>query len=305
MSCFLSNYGVPYVLFERKGRPSPLPKAHYLNQRAMETFRLHGMHEEIEERGTPPEHMQRVAWVTSLGGNDRLDRMVVHTIPSFGNDPASEQAKFYSLDAAARSANLPLCRLEPILRNLADERNPGNVRFGHSVTDFQDHGDNVKVTVKNTASGSESTFHTRYLIGADGGRTVGPKIDVQMQGPINIVDMVTVHFTADLSEYWDERIFLCYFINGESGTVFESGAIIPVGPTWGKHSEEWVFHFGFALDDESRFDETKLVGRIRDLLKLPALKLKVERMSHWIIEAVLANKYREGNAFVAGDAAHR
>jgi 2,4-dichlorophenol 6-monooxygenase len=32
MSSFLSNYGVPHVLFERKERPSPLPKAHHLNQ---------------------------------------------------------------------------------------------------------------------------------------------------------------------------------------------------------------------------------------------------------------------------------
>lgn len=305
MSSFLSNYGVPHVLFERKERPSPLPKAHYLNQRAMETFRQHDIHKEIMERGTPPEHMQRVAWVTSLGGNDRLDRKVVHTIPSFGNDPASEQAKMYKLDAAARSANLPLSRSEPILHKLAEERNPGNVRFRYSVTDFQDHGDHVEVTVKSTTSGSESKFRARYLIGADGGRVVGPKIGVQMRGPTNIVDMVTVHFKADLSEYWDDRIFLCYLINGESGTVFESGAIVPVGPTWGKDSEEWVFHFGFALDDDSRFDENKLVGRIRDLLKLPALQLKVERISHWIIESVLANKYREGNVFIAGDAAHR
>jgi 2,4-dichlorophenol 6-monooxygenase len=305
MSSFLSNYGVPHVLFERKERPSPLPKAHYLNQRAMETFRQHDMHKEIMERGTPPEHMQRVAWVTSLGGNDRLDRKVVHTIPSFGNDPAPEQAKVYKLDAAARSANLPLSRSEPILHKLAEERNPGNIRFGHSVTDFHDHGDHVEVTVKNTTSGSESKFRTHYLIGADGGRVVGPKIGVQMRGPTNIVDMVTVHFSANLSEYWDDRIFLCYLINGESGTVFESGAIVPVGPTWGKDSEEWVFHFGFALDDDSRFDEAKLVRRIRDLLKLPALQLKVERISHWIIESVLANKYRDGNVFIAGDAAHR
>lgn len=117
--------------------------------------------------------------------------------------------------------------------------------------------------------------------------------------------MVSTHFSADLSEYWDDKWFACHFINGDGGTVLESGAVVPMGPTWGRKSQEWVCHFGFDVNDKERFDEEKLVPRIRDLLKIPDLKIKVHTINHWIIERVLANKFSEGRIFVAGDAAHR
>ncbi|KAJ9660318.1 hypothetical protein H2198_002626 [Neophaeococcomyces mojaviensis] len=304
MSSFLSDFGVKHVLFDRKTNASALPKAHYLNQRTMETLRVHNLHEDIRKKSCPMRFMSQVAWATSLGGKERLDRKVIHKFSCFGNDNNSEKAQAYQRDGAERSANLPLCRMEPILRQLAEKRNPGGIRFGHAVTDFEDNGDHVEVTIK-AASGEISTYRTRYLVGADGGRFIGPKLGVTMEGRTGITDMVSVHFGADLSQYWDERFFACHFINGQCGTVFESGAVVPMGPTWGRRSEEWVFHFGFALDDEARFQEDKLVPRIRDLLKIPELEIKIHRVSHWIIERVLANKYRVGNVFLAGDAAHR
>ena len=202
------------------------------------------------------------------------------------------------------SANLPLLRLEPILRNLATEKNPGRVLFGHNVIDFVDDGETVIVTVQDP-SGKESKYRSQYLVGSDGGRSIGPKIGVEMEGATGITDLVSVHFSADLSEYWDDRFFACHFVNGSCNTVFESGAIVPMGPTWGRYNEEWVFHFGFGLDDEARFQEDRLVPRIREILKIPDLEIKVHKISHWTIERVLANKYREGRIFVAGDAAHK
>ncbi|GKZ51861.1 hypothetical protein AbraIFM66951_007795 [Aspergillus brasiliensis] len=123
-----------------------------------------------------------------------------------------------------------------------------------------------------------------------------------MEGLTNIADMVSVHFSADLSEYWDDRYFACHFINGECNTVFESGAIVPMGPNWGRHSKEWVFHCGFAMDDQNRHDDAALIPRIRQLLKVPDLEMDVHKISHWTIEKVLADKYRVGRVFLAGDA---
>lgn len=187
---------------------------------------------------------------------------------------------------------------------MAEEKNPGKVLYGRQMVDFTDEGTSVLV---NTAdeTGDDRVYRCKYLIGADGGRTIGPKLGIKMEGPRNITDMVSVHFSADLSEYWDDRYFACHFINGECGTVFESGAIVPMGPNWGKYSEEWVFHFGFAMDDEKRNEEDALIPRIRNLLKIPDLKMKVHKVSHWAIEGVLAETYRKGRVFLAGDAGNR
>lgn len=172
------------------------------------------------------------------------------------------------------------------------------------MLDFADEGKSVKVRTVD-GEGRETMYRCQYLVGADGGRTVGPQLGIKMEGPRNITDMVSVHFGANLAEYWDERYFACHFINGECGTVFESGAIVPMGPTWGRHSEEWVFHFGFAMDDDARHDEAALVPRIRELLKIPGLEIKVHKISHWAIERVLADAYRKGRVFLAGDAGNR
>lgn len=188
--------------------------------------------------------------------------------------------------------------------------------------DFVDEGDSVLVTVED-AEGKSTRYRAKYLVAADGGKTIGPKIGVVMHGPTGklcprskcenyelnlcagVADMVSTHFSADLSQYWNDTWFACHFINGDGSTVLESGALVPMGPTWGRKSEEWVCHFGFDVNDKERFNESKLVPRIRALLKIPDLELKVHTINHWIIERVLANKFQEGRIFIAGDAAHR
>lgn len=89
-------------------------------------------------------------------------------------------------------------------------------------------------------------------------------------------------------------------------TNFNFGALVQMGPTWGRHSEEWTLYFGFRVGDPQRFAPDTLVPRIRELLKIPGdLDIDVLHISHWALDRVLANKYREGRIFIAGDAAHR
>ena len=154
-------------------------------------------------------------------------------------------------DAPLRSFDVPQIRMEPILRKAASAKSPDRVLFGRTVEDFVDHGDHVLVNVRDQ-DGKETQYRTQYLVGADGGKTVGRRIGVEMEGPTGLCDMVSVHFEIDLSAYWDDRFFACHLVNGSCETIFESGAIEPMGPTWGKHSEEWVFHLGFDLSDDDR-----------------------------------------------------
>ncbi len=94
-SCFLSDFGVEHVLFERHATTSVLPKAHYLNQRTMEILRQHKISDEIVARGAPLENFSHVAWATSLGGDDALDRKVIHKFACFGGDDGTPRAEWY------------------------------------------------------------------------------------------------------------------------------------------------------------------------------------------------------------------
>jgi 2,4-dichlorophenol 6-monooxygenase len=86
---------------------------------------------------------------------------------------------------------------------------------------------------------------------------------------------------------------------------FDCGALIRMGPTWGRRSEEWTLHFGFPMTDDKRFDKEALPPKIRQLLKPPDLDLEVLHVHHWVLERTLATKYSQGRVFIAGDAAHK
>jgi 2,4-dichlorophenol 6-monooxygenase len=95
LSSMLSDYGIDHFLFERRVGTSKLPKAHYLNQRAMEALRQHDMVEEILEKGAPSRNFSQALWRTSLGGSGPYDQKTIHKLNSFGGDDGSATAQTY------------------------------------------------------------------------------------------------------------------------------------------------------------------------------------------------------------------
>ncbi|MCW2985382.1 MAG: aromatic ring hydroxylase [Conexibacter sp.] len=301
-SIFLSDMGTDHVLIERHESTSVLPKAHYLNQRTMEAWRTHGIDKPIYEVGAPVENYGHIRWVTSLGGDGPFDRRDFHEFDAFGG---GELRELYERDSASLPTNLPQLRLEPILRRIAEERGPGKILYGHELLSWAEDESGVTAQVRVADSGEEIEIRAGYVIAADGGKTIGPKLEIPMIGPTNMVDMVSTHFSADLSEYVDDRSMITWQINPEGEGSWGSGALVKMGPTWDRHSEEWVVHFAFRPDDPARFDEEQVVGRIRTLLKIPGLEMKVHKVSHWILDRIVADTWRSGRIFLAGDAAHR
>jgi 2,4-dichlorophenol 6-monooxygenase len=221
---------------------------------------------------------------------------------AFGGGSLSET---YNADSPVTACNYPQLRLEPLLKREAESRAPGAIRFGQEVESWEQDGDGVRVTVRDLATEESYTIAARYVIAADGGRTFGPALETVMAGPTEMLDMVSTHFTADLSEYCDDESLITWFLNPEGKDSWGAGAMVQMGPTWGRHSEEWVFHFAFQPQDPERFDEEKIVPRLRTLLRLPDLELEVHKISHWILDRVVAQQWRYGRIFLAGDAAHR
>lgn len=301
-SIFLSELGIESLLVERHDGTSHLPKAHYLNQRTMEVFRQYGIADSVYELGAGLEAFGKVRWTTSLGGDGPLDGRTFYTMDGFGGGALFD---LYAADSPCPSSNLPQIRLEPLLRRHAEERGSGQVRFSHELVALSRDDDGVTATVQDLTSGDTYQVRAQYVIGADGGKTVGETIGIGMSGPSGLLDMVSCHFKADLSAYADESCLITWFLNPDGAGSWGSGAMVPMGPTWGKHSEEWNFIFTFGPDDPERFDDGAIVPRLKELLKLPDLDVEVMRVSHWVLEGVLADRYRSGRVFLAGDAAHR
>lgn len=304
-SIALSALGVPSLLIEKHQKQSPMPKARYLNQRTMEVLRQLGVADAVYQRSVPLDYISKMRWCTSLGGDGPWDRKTLYDLEAWGG---GSLAPTYQKDSPCQSTIYPQVRLEPLLKAHAEQSGVGSLRFGHELVGLQQGADGVLATVRDRAAEREYRVKARYLVAADAGKTVGPIVGAQLQGTPELLEMVTVYFKADLSAYIDDdRVSTFWFANPEGDTsAWGSGVLGKLGPTrFDRHSEEWMFHFSFKPNADAAPDQETLVSRIRELLKIPALDIGVLGVGRWIVQGVLADRYRFGRVFLAGDAAHR
>ncbi|WP_059005790.1 FAD-dependent monooxygenase [Streptomyces specialis] len=300
-SMLLSRMGVGSLLVSASPTTSDLPKAHVLNQRAMEIMRDVGLAEAIYAASTPARQMAYSGWYVGLAGEGADYGRRVAVMEAWG---AGGRSPEWAAASAERQANLPQMRLEPRLRARAEELAPGRVRFHQELTAFAQDADGVTATVTDLGSGASYRVRARYLLGCDGGRTVGPALGVRLEGLRDVTRMVSFHLSADLSRWArDPEVLIRWLGLPDLGA---GGVLVPMGPDrWGPESEEWAFHLHYGLEDVRALDDEAVLADLRTALGLGAADLSVHRISRWAVEGVTADRFRVGRVFLAGDAAHR
>ncbi|RAE62201.1 FAD-binding monooxygenase, partial [Burkholderia multivorans] len=125
----------------------------------------------------------------------------------------------------------------------------------------------------------------RYAIAADRGRTVGPALGVGMTGPTDLMMMVSVHFSADLSEWaLDDDVLIRWLVNPEFGGSWSSGVLVAMGPEhWGTKSEEWVVHLDYATHDAEALTDDQVIARLCTVLGVDRSALEIHKVSPWIM----------------------
>ncbi|HTF48421.1 MAG TPA: FAD-dependent monooxygenase [Pseudonocardia sp.] len=298
----LARRGVPGLLVERRDFATHYPRAHLLNVRTMETFQDIGVADAIYAESPPEDRWHRVAWYTSLGGPTPLHGRRIGHLPAWGGGP---DAARYALASPRRFANLPQLRLDAILAEHAERAWPGRVRARTELVGLTWDPDGATAALRDHAGERSYYVKARYVVAADGGRTCADLLGVTVSGPRALVDIVSVYFAADLSAHADPEALLTYFIQplGEGGPV---GALLGLGPgRWGADSPTWSMSMHMAPDDPLLGDPEALVARARALIGIPDLATEVRAVSHWQYEGVVADRFRVGPVFLAGDAAHR
>jgi 2,4-dichlorophenol 6-monooxygenase len=300
-SLALSHLGVRHVLLERRRGTPVYPRAIGINQRSMELFRTLGVGDPVAAAAAPMLCQERTAWYTSLDGPTDLHGRMLGSRNSWGSGVYAAE---YAAASPCTWRILAQVRLEPILRELAEQSRYADVRFGAEVTGLIQDEESVTVTARE--AGGETRVRARYLIGADGGRAVAPALGIGSSGPTDLVDMVSVYFTADLRRYRDPTVLMSWFVNPDHGGSVNTGFLYPVGP-WDEagHSAEHVFVYAANPSDPVHVDEAAALHRIRSTLGIPGFEPILHTVSHWNIQAVVADRFRSGRCFLAGDAAHR
>jgi 2,4-dichlorophenol 6-monooxygenase len=300
-SMLLAGQGVRHLLVSSRPQTSDLPKAHVLNQRAMEVLGDAGVAAAIEQRSTPAASMAATAYYAGLTGpGDDYGRRLAR-LESWGAGGADENWRSAS---AWRQLNLPQIRLEPLLRQRAEELSPGAIRFGHELIGLQPSDGGVRATIRDNLTGREYAVGCQYLVGADGGRTVAGLIGVSYEGLGVVTQTATLHVTADLSAWApDPDVLIRWIFSPQAGTLV---VMVPMGPeNWGPRSEEWVIHLNYPVGDPRAQSDAEVEADARRALGLPNHPMKIHKITRWSVDAVMASAFRVGRVFLLGDAAHR
>ena len=300
-SMLLARHGIEHLLVSARPGTSDLPKAHVLNQRAMEILEDCGVADEIAARSTPAEQMAATAYYAGFAGDDPDSGRRIAKLESWG---AGGDNEYWRAASPWRQLNLPQIRLEPILKAGAERRSPGRIRFNHELLELDQDEDGVTATVRDNGSGETYEVRSDYVVGADGGRRVAGLIGVDYEGLGVVTQTATLHVSADFSRWArDPDVLIRWIFCPDSGTMV---VMVPMGPEkWGPDSEEWVIHLNYPADDPRAQSDEKVEADVRAAVGLVDAPIEIHKITRWSVDAVMASRFQVGRVFLVGDAAHR
>jgi len=283
----LGRRGVSCTLVERKPAPEFLPKMERCNARTMEIFRRMALAEKMRAAG--------------LRADVPMDVFIVLAM----NEPPLLRLPYPSVDesraqiASRNDGTMPRepyqlisqYTLEPLLKSEAEALPVATVRYGCGFESLTQDPGGVDVTLRDL-DGTATCVRATYVIGCDGGgSSVRKQLGIQLRGE------------GDILRLW-QALYFCPELYDR----------IPIGsgPGHGRH-----YH---VADDRATFlimqDSTRhwtlhsvvdqpedMKGQFERTIGVP-IRYEMLYAGEWRQNLLLADRYRSGRVFLAGDAAH-
>jgi 2-polyprenyl-6-methoxyphenol hydroxylase-like FAD-dependent oxidoreductase len=277
----LARSGARTLVVERRTQPSTHPRATVVSTWAMELMRRWGLSERLRANALD------VEW---LG-------LLCETLADSGQSfpvgyPTREQSEILSPEGPACVAQ---DLLEPVLAEHLRLLPAAQMRTGAEVVGV----DGDRVELRDVRTGETWTVCARFVIGADGARSaVRASLGIAMRGPDRLKDGITAVFRAPLWQRLDERRHVIYSVTAPEA----EGTFVPCS-----RPDRWVFGIPWDPDNERLDDWTpeRVTALIRAAAAAPDLDVRLEHLRPFSYAAQLADRFRGGNVFLIGDAAHR
>jgi 2-polyprenyl-6-methoxyphenol hydroxylase-like FAD-dependent oxidoreductase len=281
----LGQRGVRCLVVERYAQPQPIPKGQNLTQRTLEHFHFWGAEKQLRAARTiPPEYGigGLTAYGTLLGPHvhDWLQRELV---------------KPYYYTANER---LPQYATEAVLRKRAAELAPVETLYGWDAASINQDADGVTATLKPRAGGAERTVRAAYVVGCDGARSrVREQAGLTQTLTAHDRTMVLLVFRStglhELLKRYPGKSFY-NVLHPELKGYWKFFGRVDLGNTWFFHAPVPQGTTADNFDFRSFLHEA--VGA--------EFEVEFEHIGFWDLRFAIADNYRVGRMFIAGDAAH-
>jgi 2,4-dichlorophenol 6-monooxygenase len=291
----LATLGIGNIMITKYRWTANTPRAHITNQRAMEIFRDLGVEGQVLADATPHELVGDTVFCTSIAGEE------IGRIRTWGTHPAREAD--YQLASPSLICDIPQTYLEPILVKNATARGT-QTRFSTEYLSHTQDADGVDVRVRDRLTGAVYTIRAKYLIGADGARSmVAADIGLPMEGQMDIAGSMNITFKADIAAYVGHRPSVLYWVIQPGSDVGGIGAgLVRMIRPW----HEWLIVWGYDISEPPpAIDEQAATQIVRSLIGLPDLEVEITGTSLWGNNEMYATHLQAGRVFCAGDAVHR
>ena len=291
----LATYGVSTTMVTKYGWVANTPRSHITNQRTLEVLRDLGVEQEALAVGTPQHLMGDTVLCTGLVGEE------IGRIRTWGTGPASLSE--YATASPCGMIDLPQTYLEPILLSNAAKRG-AKIRLDTEFLSLEQDAEGVTARVLDRVRGEEYSIRARYLIGADGGRSlVAEQIGLPIGGRSGKAGSMNIVFEADLSRYVAHRPSVLYWVMRPGADIGGIGmGLVRMVRPW----HEWLLTWGYDIDQPPpEIDDAAATEIVRDLLGVADIPVRITSTSLWTVNHSYATEYSKGRVFCAGDAVHR
>ena len=284
-SMALAAYDVDVLLVDKRDQLSTVSRALAFSTRSMELLRGWGLEERVRAEAAD---VRLRAWVSpSLTAAQGTEMPL-----GFPDDHQLSRL------TPAPPAWVAQSRVEPLLLDLLLRRPSVTVRRGVEFVALGTDGEGVTVSLRGR-QGSVEAVRPRYVVGADGAHSpVRTGLRIGMDGAGEPAEYHRVEFTAALGPVVGDRRYGLYVVTNPDA----NGVLAPHG-----RGDVWGFSWEWRPGQPRLIDEGEeaLIEHVRTAVGVPDLSVTVERVSTFGFAAQLAERYREGVCFLAGDAAHR
>jgi putative polyketide hydroxylase len=281
----LARLGVESLLVERRPDLSSLPRATAVSLRSMELMRSWGVEDAIRAGGVDVEWR---GWQSQT-----LATVAAGSMWPVGM-PTREQAAVLSPTAPAC---VPQDHLEPVLLEHLRSLGATRVHLHTGVVGVKNLPDGAEVVLRDVPTGDLRTVRARYVIAADGAHSaIRTALGIAMRGPDGLAHVVNAVFRAPLWRLVGEHRYGIYSVDHPDG----AGTFLPAG-----RGDRWGYGTWVDAQDGERHTPDWFVRRIRVGAGIADLDVSIERTGAFSFAAQMADRFRAGNVFLAGDAAHR